>query len=58
MVQTSYEPRREVNVEIRNGMRYFHNSNQQKHKGWYWCAEKQGFFRFSDWNRPKSDFYK
>ena len=39
-------------------MRYFHNSNPQKHKGWYWCAEKQGFFRFSDWNRPKSDFYK
>ena len=58
MVQTSYEPRREVDVEIRDGLRYFHNHEPQEYKGWYWDYEKQGFFRYSDWHRPKSDFYK
>ena len=58
MVQTGYEPRREVNVEVRNGLRYFHTDEPQEQKGWFWDYEKQGFFRYSDWHRPKSDFYK
>ena len=24
---------------------------EQESKGWYWCHEKQGFFRYSDWHK-------
>lgn len=57
MVQTSDKPRRETYVETRGGLKYFHNDEPQKEKGWYWSYEKQGFFRYSDWNTPLSEMY-
>ena len=49
MVQASDKQGRETYVEVRNDIRFYHNNETQKHKGWYWCYEKQGYFRHSDW---------
>jgi len=56
MVQTSDEQSRKVNVEIRKGLKYYHNDQPQENKGWYWCSEKKAFFRYSDWFKPMSYF--
>ena len=50
MVQTSNESSGKAYVEVRGDMRYYHNPDPQKHKGWYWCHEKRGYFRHSDWH--------
>lgn len=49
MVQTSNEQSREAYVEVRGPVRYFHTNEPQENKGWHWCHEKQGYFRYSDW---------
>ena len=55
MVQASNESSRKTYVETRGGMRYYHSNEQQEHKGWYWCYEKQGYFRYNDWLTPLSE---
>ena len=52
MVQTSNEQSRKVDVEIRNDIKYYHTDEPQTQKGWFFCYEKQGFFRYSDWHKP------
>ncbi len=55
MVQTSDEQSRETHVETRGGINYYHTNEEQKHKGWHWCHDKQGYFRYSDWNLTKEE---
>ena len=55
MVQASNESSRKTYVETREGMRYYHSNEPQEHKGWYWCYEKQGYFRYNDWLKPLSE---
>lgn len=50
MVQASNEQSRETYVEARGSVNYYHTNEPQTSQGWYWCYEKQGFFRYSDWN--------
>jgi hypothetical protein len=56
MVQTSNEQSRKTYVETRGSVRYYHtNEDQGEDRGWFWCHEKQGFFRHSDWNLTKEE---
>jgi hypothetical protein len=56
MVQTSNKQSREADVEIRGSVKYYHSTDNQPHKGWYWCSDKKAFFRYTDWLKPMSDF--
>jgi len=58
MGQTSDKSSRETYVETRDGLRFFHTEEQQTEKGWYWCYEKQGFFRYSDWHLTEEEMEK
>ena len=51
MVQSSDEQSRETYVETRGGVDYYHTNKPQETKGWFWCCEKRGYFRYSDWNK-------
>lgn len=55
MVQASNESSRETYVEIRNGLKWYHTSEPQTEKGWYWCHEKQGYTRYSEWHLTKKE---
>jgi hypothetical protein len=50
MVQTSDKSSRKTYVETRGGITYYHTDEPQTEKGWYWCYEKKGLFRYTDWN--------
>lgn len=51
MVQASDEQGRKTYVEARGSVRYFHTDEDQgEDRGWFWCHEKRGFFRHSDWH--------
>lgn len=64
MVQTSDEQSRKADGKIRKGGieypwkmgDYIESNEHQKHRGWFWCSEKKAFFRYSDWNKPVTDF--
>ena len=62
MVQTSDKQSREVDDKARESIRpweygaYVESDEPQTEKGWYWCSYKKAFFRFSDWNKPITDF--
>jgi len=59
MVQTSNEQSRETYVETRGSVRYYHtNEDQGEDRGWFWCHEKQGFFRHSDWHLTREEMEK
>lgn len=51
MVQASNEQSRKTYVETRGGVDYYHTNETQSTLGWFWCHEKQGYFRYSDWNK-------
>ena len=55
MVQTSDKSSRETYVETRGSVDYYHTSEVQENKGWHWCHEKQGYFRYSDWLKTKEE---
>jgi len=50
MVQTSDEQSGKTYVEIRKGVKFYHTAETQTQLGWFWCCEKKGLFRYSDWN--------
>ena len=64
MVQASDKQSREAHEETRGSITerpwkigaYVESKEKQTVKGWYWCSYKRAFFRFSDWNKPISDF--
>lgn len=58
MVQASNESSRETYVEVRKGMRFHHTDEPQTEKGWYWCYEKKGYFRYTDWFLSKEEMEK
>ena len=64
MVQTSDKQSREADEKTRGSVRpfpigaYVESEEPQTEKGWYWCSEKQAHFRYSDWFKPMTDFYK
>ena len=64
MVQTSDKQSREANEKTRGSVRpfpigaYVESEEPQTEKGWYWCSEKKAHFRYSDWFKPMTDFYK
>ena len=55
MVQTSDKSSRETYVETRGSVKYYHTSEVQENKGWHWCHEKRGYFRYSDWLKTKEE---
>jgi hypothetical protein len=55
MVQASNEQSRETYVEARGSVKYYHTNEEQTSKGWFWCHEKQGFFRHSDWHLTRKE---
>jgi hypothetical protein len=64
MVQTSDKQSREADEKTRGSVRpfpigaYVESEEPQTEKGWYWCSEKKAHFRYSDWFKPMTDFYK
>ena len=64
MVQSSDKQSREADEKTRGNMRpfplgaYVESDEEQSVKGWFWCSEKQAHFRYSDWFKPMTDFYK
>jgi hypothetical protein len=55
MVQTSDKQGGETHVETRGSVRYYHTNEEQTSMGWYWCHDKQGFFRHSDWHLTRKE---
>lgn len=57
MVQTSNEQSRKVNGSVREPLRLESNipQEEQENKGWYWCCEKKGLFRYSDWHKSLTE---
>jgi len=53
MAQASNEQSRKTNGKTRRTLRVESSIPQDKQKniGWFWCYEKQGFFRHSDWHK-------
>ena len=53
MAQASNEQSRKTYGKVRGTLKVESNIPQEKHKytGWYWCHEKQGLFRYSDWHK-------
>lgn len=53
MVQTSNSKSGKINGTIREPLKVESNipQTQQINKGWYWCHEKRGLFRYSDWHK-------
>jgi len=51
MVQTSNKESRTTYGKTRGPLKVESSipQEQQESKGWYWCHEKQGLFRYSDW---------
>ena len=58
MVQTSDKSSGKTYVEARGGITYYHTDEPQTELGWYWCYEKKGLFRYSDWNLTKEEMEK
>ena len=64
MVQTSDKQSREADEKTRGSVRpfpigaYVESEEPQTEKGWYWCSDKKAHFRYSDWFKPMTDFYK
>ena len=64
MVQASDKQSREANEKTRGSITerpwkfgaHVESNEKQTVKGWYWCSYKKAFFRYSDWNKPISDF--
>jgi len=55
MVQTSNEQSRTTYVETRGSLTYYNTEETQEQKGWFWCNEKKGLFRYSDWHKTKKE---
>jgi ligand-binding sensor domain-containing protein len=57
MAQTSDEQSRKINGTIREPLKVESRipQEQQKYKGWYWCYEKKGLFRYSDWHKSLTE---
>jgi ligand-binding sensor domain-containing protein len=57
MAQTSDEQSRKINGTIREPLKVESNipQDKQKYKGWYWCYEKKGLFRYSDWHKSLTE---
>jgi ligand-binding sensor domain-containing protein len=57
MAQTSDEQSRKINGTIREPLKVESNipQDKQKYKGWYWCNEKRGLFRYSDWHKSLTE---
>ena len=57
MVQTSNKQSRKINGKTRGPLMVESSipQEEQESKGWYWCHEKQGFFRHSDWHLTKKE---
>lgn len=53
MAQTGNETSRKTYEKARGTLRVESSipQEQQESKGWYWCHEKQGLFRYSDWHK-------
>jgi len=57
MAQTSNEQSRKINGTIRETLKVESNIPQDKHKykGWFWCDEKVGLYRYSDWHKSLTE---
>jgi len=57
MAQTSDEQSRKINGTIRKPLKVESSipQDKQKYKGWYWCNEKRGLFRYSDWHKSLTE---
>lgn len=57
MAQTSDEQSRKINGTIREPLKVESSipQDKQKYKGWYWCCEKKGLFRHSDWHKSLTE---
>jgi len=57
MAQTSDEQGREINGKTGEPLRVESSipQDKQENKGWYWCGEKKGFFRYSDWHKSLTE---
>ena len=55
MVQASDEQSRDTYVETRGSVKNYHTNEEQENKGWHWCHEKRGYFRYSDWNLTREE---
>ena len=53
MAQTGNETSRKTYEKTRGPLKLESSisQEQQESKGWYWCHEKQGLFRYSDWHK-------
>jgi len=47
MVQASNKQSRKADEKARGDIK--------TNKGWFWCHEKQGFFRHSDWHLTRKE---